>query len=128
MRIVTFAVLMAIVPIANAQHRMSPEQASQFEAKLRGWAERHYPAITTAKQLPDGMLLGFLVDSNGIVRRHTAGFQTGVDGTSVPYELARLFRGYSEAAYPSHGAACFGGLRAGEPKYCVMYGEMARKP
>jgi hypothetical protein len=104
---------------------MSPEQAAKFEAELRGWAETHYPAITSAKRLPDSLLLGFLVGPTGAVVEHSVGFKSP-EGGNVSAELVRLFPKYSEAALRVNGAACFGGVRAGEPRYCVVFARVNR--
>jgi len=128
MQVLAFAGLILVVPLSHAQGTMSPEPAVILEPQLRWWAQAHYPAITSAKQLPDGVLLAFLVDASGAVQEHTAGF-ANPPPVSVPAELHRLFPGYSETELEAnHGAACFGGLRTGEPKYCVVFARVAKKP
>ena len=98
---------------------MSPDEGSKFEARLRGWAKSNYPAMLTAKQLPDDILLAFLVDPNDVVLEHTVGFK-GPDGATVPDELARFFPGHNASEFKQHGAGCLV-ARGSEPRYCVMY-------
>jgi hypothetical protein len=99
---------------------MSPNDAAKFEARLRGWANAYYPALTATKKLPDGIILGFLVDRSDAVLAHTVALR-GPDGVSVPDDLVRLFPGHTADEFMSgHGAACFG-VRPDEPRYCVEY-------
>ena len=99
---------------------MSSEEAGKFEARLRGWANAYYPALTSAKKLPDGLILGFLIDRSDTVLAHTVALR-GPDDVSVPDDLARLFPGHTADEFMSqHGAACFG-VRPDEPRYCVEF-------
>jgi hypothetical protein len=105
---------------------MSPEQSLKFVEQLQGWARTYYPAMTNAKELPDGIILGFLVNRSGAVLAHTAALK-GADGVSVPADLVRLFPGHAEEEFREHGAGCFG-VRPGEPRYCVEFATIAKAP
>jgi hypothetical protein len=113
--------IMCVAGSSHAQEPriMSPEEGSKFEARLRGWAKSTYPAMMTAKQLPDDILLAFLVDPNDVVLKHTVGFK-GPEGATVPEELARFFPGRDVSEFKHHGAGCLV-ARGSEPRYCVMY-------
>jgi hypothetical protein len=125
MRNLAAILIVCLVGVSHAQERlMSPEEGAKFQARLRGWARTYYPAMTSAKDLPNGIVFGFLVDRSGVVLAHTAGMK-GPDGVSVPAELARLFPGRGEDQFREHGAGCMGML-PGEPGYCVYFATVAK--
>jgi len=111
--------LCAFASPAQTVRTMPAEESARFEARLRGWAHKYYPAMTSANQLPEDIVFAFLVDRNGGVIDHTAGFK-GSPGSTIPDELARFFPRRPVAQYERHGAACFP-ARGGEPQYCVYY-------
>jgi hypothetical protein len=125
MRNLAAMLIVFLVGASHAQERaMSSEDSAKFQARLRGLARTYYPAMTSAKELPNGIVLGFLVDRNGAVLAHTAGMR-GPPGVSVPAELARLFPGRGEDQFLEHGAGCTGML-PGEPGYCVYFATVGK--
>jgi len=105
---------------AHAEMRlMTPDQAQQFDARLRGWASSYYSALLAEKRLPEGMVLGFIVDKSGTVVEHTVGLKAE-DGTTIAHHLAHLFPHFQESELQSAGGGCFG-MKPGEPRYCVEY-------
>jgi hypothetical protein len=121
-------VVMLVVCLAGASHAqeriMSPEDGAKFQARLRFLARTYYPALTSAKELPNGIVLGFLVDRSGAVLAHTAGMRDPT-GVSVLAELARMFPGRGEDQFFEHGAGCMGML-PGEPGYCVYFATVGK--
>jgi hypothetical protein len=119
------AVIFALFAMAShAQQMMSPEEGAKFEQRLRSWAQTYYPAMTSAKRLPDDIVFAFLVNSTDGVIQHTAGFK-GPDGSSIPQELARFFPGRAESEFGQHGAGCLV-PRANEPRYCVYFAAISK--
>ena len=119
------AVILTLFAVAShSQQMMSPEEGAKFEQRLRGWAKAYYPAMTSAKQLPDDIVFAFLVGPTDGVIQHTAGFK-GPDGSSIPQELARFFPGHVEAEFGEHGAGCLV-ARANEPRYCVYFATISK--
>jgi hypothetical protein len=106
MRNLVAMLIVCLVGASHAQERvMSPEEGAKFQARLRLLARTYYPALTSAKELPNGIVLGFLVDRSGAVLAHTAGMR-GPTGVSVPAELARMFPGRGEDQFlRMHGNA-----------------------
>ena len=99
------------------------DRAERVFAKMKRQAETLYPAIAKAPELPEGILIGFLVNADADVIRHTAGMRSK-DELFVTDELSRMFPGTKVG--PGHGAACFGGMKRGEAKYCVYWGELGK--
>ena len=112
----------AFVIAAGLAGQSTPQDRSErIFAKMKRHAEALYPAIARAKELPEGILIGFVVNRDADVVLHTAGIKSKED-LLVPDELNRLFPGVKMGS--SHGAACFGGMRRGEARYCVYWSEL----
>jgi len=111
------ALLMPVVAFAALSHAADSE-LDQAAAAIRKNAETYYPAIAKATGNPPSILIGFIVDHDMKVLRHSAGFKA--DGPeTVKAQLDRMFPGQKTS---SAGGACFG-VKASEPNYCVAWGE-----
>jgi hypothetical protein len=125
MRNLAAMLIVCLVAASHAEDRlMSPEEGAKFQARLRGWARTYYPAMTSAKELPNGIVFGFLVDRSGAVIAHTAAMK-GPAGVSIPAELARLFPGRGEDQFFEHGAGRIG-MQRGEPGYWVYFATIGK--
>ena len=99
------------------------DRSERIFAKMKRQAEALYPAIARASELPEGILIGFIVNGDADVVMHSAGIKSR-DDLMVPEELSRMFPGVKLGS--GHGAACFGGMRRGEARYCVYWNELGK--
>ena len=115
------AIATSSVFVAFAQ--TSPQERAEREvAAIKRLADLHYPAITRASNVPDDVVIGFLVDRDLRVIRHSSGFKAPSE-TLVSDELMRMFP--DRKIRPEQGSgACFGTVKAKEPRYCVYWAEV----
>ena len=107
--------------IAADSLAMTPSQQKAEERilALRQTAETLYPALTSAKTLPDDLLIGLVVNPQGGVIAHSVAFKTP-GGAPALEEMSRMFPG-KRFANPGSGAVCVGNARKGEALWCFTW-------
>jgi hypothetical protein len=122
---VLIAALGALAFVASTYAQSTPEERlRETFAVIKRHTEHYYPAITTATHLPDGVVIGFVVTRDLEVLDHSVAFDFPEGGTSAD-EVRRMFP-RKKIAERTGGAGCFGGRRADEPKYCVVFAELEK--
>ena len=121
----TVFLFVVCVPIVCSAQAMTAAQEAAFQAQLESWAKRYFPAIVQEPNPPKDLLLGFLVDAQKNVLRHSVAVQRPAP-VAVADELKRMFPERSRAELIQNGSLCV--LRPGtkEKQYCVVYAEVKK--
>jgi hypothetical protein len=116
--LIGLAFLTAAYAQSPSEERMRQKLVDDF-AVIKRHADALYPAITRATQLPPGLVIGLVVTRDLVVLDHSVavGWAEGVSSTD---EMRVMFPGKS-IAERTGGGGCFGGTKANEPKYCVVF-------
>ena len=112
------------VAIAQAQSTPEERMRQTFEV-IKQHAENYYPAITHAKQLPEGVVIGFIVSRDLEVLGHSVALDIPSEGTTTADEVRKMFPG-KRIAERTGGGGCFGGGKSKEPKWCVVFAELEK--
>jgi hypothetical protein len=123
MRVLAASALLAWASALPAQTPPREKAGKSVEA-ARNLARVYYPAIASASRIPQGVFIGFLVDRQMKVLRHSSGF-TSQPEVLLSSELMRLFPDQAISPDAANGA-CFGGGDSKEPRYCVFWAEVEK--
>jgi hypothetical protein len=114
--------VLTVAAVARAQS--SPPELPHTFAVIKQRAEYYYPAITHAVQLPDGIVIGFIVTHDLKVLGHSVAFNFP-EGTTTTDEVRSMFPGKRIAEHTG-GGGCFGGRKSKEPRWCVAFAELEK--
>lgn len=104
---------------------LTAAKPDEFEAQLRKWATTYYPAVIAEPRVPQGLLLGFLVDSRNKVLKHSVAIQRPPP-VAVAAELERMFPERSRAELIQNGSMCVLKPRTTEKWYCIVYAQVEK--